>query len=144
MCVLMSTSHWCSGSQSGPEHGRHVSVGAVDPQHQGQGDGHEGPGDAVGTCRQRTAFAGWLLQLFTKVQVVPGQKLKQLIQEDDGQWDLQHHHPLGRIQRGDLEDDLGKSGTSAVIFHYINLFIQRTEVLFFYLEVVPSISIACL
>lgn len=62
-------------SQSGPQHGRHISVSAVDPQHQRQGDSHEGPGDALGTCRQRAAFAGRLLQLFTKFQVVSGQKL---------------------------------------------------------------------
>lgn len=93
-------------SQSGPQHGRHISVGAVDPQHQGQGDGHKGPGDALGTCTQGAAFAGSLLRWFTPVQVVPGKKLEQLVQQDDGQRDLQHHHPLGRIQRGDLEDDL--------------------------------------
>ncbi|KAG7222127.1 hypothetical protein INR49_016699 [Caranx melampygus] len=57
-------------SQSGPQHGGHISVSAVDPQHQRQGDGHEGPGDAVSTCRQRAAFTGRLLQLFTKVQSV--------------------------------------------------------------------------
>lgn len=61
-------------SQSGPQHGGHVSVGAVDPQHQGQGDGHEGPGDALGTCRQRAAF-GRLLHLFTEVHVVAGKIL---------------------------------------------------------------------
>lgn len=61
--------------QSGPQHGGHISVGAVDPQHQGEGDGHEGPGDAFGACRQGAAFAGWLLQLITEVQVVPGHKL---------------------------------------------------------------------
>lgn len=59
-------------SQSGPQHDGHVSVGAVDPQHQGQGDGHEGPGDALGTCRQRAAFASRLLHRFTEVHVVPG------------------------------------------------------------------------
>lgn len=94
-------------SQSGPQDGRHVSVGAVDPQHQGQGDGHKGPGDSLGACRQRAAFACRLLQLFTEFQVVPGHKLKQLVQENDGHRDLQHHQPLGHIQRGDLEDDLG-------------------------------------
>lgn len=112
-CVLMSTSHRCAGrvvhwSQSGPQHGGHVSVCAVDPQHQGQGDGHEGPGDALSACKQGAASAGRLLQLFTQLRVVPGGELEQLVQEDDGKGDLQHHHPLGGIQRGDLEDDLGQ------------------------------------
>lgn len=115
-------------SQSGPQHGRHVSVGAVDPQQKGQGDGHEGPGDALGTCGQRAAFAGRLLQLFTKVQVVPpGHKLKQLVQQDDGQGDLQHHHPLGRIQRGDLEDDLGESMTAFIMQHY-SYFLKKKKI----------------
>lgn len=104
-----------SWGQSGPQHGGHISVGAVDPQHQGQGDGHEGPGDALGACRQRVAFAGRLLQLFTQVQVVPGCILEQLVQQDDGQGDLQHHHPLGGVQRGDLEDDLWKSRTKVAL-----------------------------
>lgn len=95
-------------SQSGPQDGGDVSVGAVDPQHQGQGDGHEGPGDARGACRQVAAGAGWLLVAFTEIQVVPGRKLQQLVQQDDGEGDLQHHHPLGHVQRGDLEDDLGE------------------------------------
>lgn len=116
MRVLMSTSHWCAGrvgrwSQSGPQHGGHVSVGAVDPQHQGQGEGHKGPGDALGACRQGAASAGRLLQLVTKVQVVPGDELEQLVQQDNGQRHLQHHHPLGEVQRGDLEDDLGGATT---------------------------------
>lgn len=94
-------------SQSGPQQGRHISVSDVDPQHQWKGDGHKRPGDSLGTCRQRAAFGGRLLQLFTKVVVVPGQKLKQLIQQDDRHRDLYHHQPLGPIQRGDLENDLG-------------------------------------
>lgn len=93
-------------SQSGPQHGGHVSVGAVDPQHQGQRHGHEGPGDALGACGQGAAF-GRLLRLFTEVHVVAGGILEQLVQQDDGQRDLQHHHPLGGVQGGDLEDDLG-------------------------------------
>lgn len=119
----MSTSHWCTGegvhwSQSGPQHGRHISVSAVDPQHQRQGDGHKGPGDALGTCRQRAAFGGWLLQLFTKVQVVPGKKLKQLVQQDDWQGDLQHHHPLDRIQRGNLEDNLRERASECYSYFF--------------------------
>lgn len=73
-------SRLCS-SQSGPEHVGHVSVGAVDPEDQGEGKGHEGPGDALHTCRQAAAFGvGGLLQLFTGLQVVPGSKLKELVQ----------------------------------------------------------------
>ncbi len=70
----------CS-SQSGPEHVGHVSVGAVDPEDQREGNGHKGPGDALHTCRQEAAFgAGRLLQLFTGLQVVPGGKLEKLVQ----------------------------------------------------------------
>lgn len=70
----------CS-SQSGPEHVGHVSVGAVDPEDQGEGNGHEGPGDSLHTCRQRAASgAGRLLQVFTRLQVVSGSKLEQLVQ----------------------------------------------------------------
>lgn len=87
-CVLTSTSHWCAGgvvcrSQSGPQYGGHVSVCAVDPQHQGQGNGHEGPGNALSACRQGAASLGRLLQLFTQLQVVPGGELQQLVQQDD-------------------------------------------------------------
>lgn len=98
----------CS-SQSGPEHVGHVSVAAVDPEDQGEGQGHEGPGDALHACRQAAASgAGQLLQLFTGLQVVPGSKLQKLVQQDDGQRDLQHHQPLRQVQRRDLEDDLTK------------------------------------
>lgn len=73
-------SRLCS-SQSGPEHVGHVSVGAVDPEDQREGDGHEGPGDALHACRQAAAFgAAGLLQLFTRLQVVPGCKLEELVQ----------------------------------------------------------------
>lgn len=112
-CVLISISHWCTGlgrvvywSQSGPKHVRHVSVEAVDPHHQGEGDGHKGPGDPLHACRQGVAFSGRIVPMFTRFQVVPGRKLKHLIQKDDRQGDLQHHHPLGYIEGGDLENDL--------------------------------------
>lgn len=76
----MEKSRLCS-SQSGPEHVGHVSVGAVDPEDQGEGNGHEGPGDALHACRQAAAFgAGRLLQVFTGLQVVPGGKLEELVQ----------------------------------------------------------------
>lgn len=76
----MEKSRLCS-SQSGPEHVGHVSVGAVDPEDQGEGNGHEGPGDALHACRQAAAFgAGGLLQVFTGLQVVPGGKLEELVQ----------------------------------------------------------------
>lgn len=104
--VMWEMSRLCS-SQSGPEHVGHVSVGAVDPEDQGEGNGHEGPGDSLHACRQAaTSRAGRLLQFFTGLQVVPGCELKKLVQEDDGQRDLQHHQPLRQVQRGDLEDDL--------------------------------------
>lgn len=75
----MEKSRLCS-SQSGPEHVGHVSVGAVDPEDQREGNGHEGPGDALHTCRQAAAFAaGRLLQFFTGLQVVPGGKLENLV-----------------------------------------------------------------
>lgn len=86
----------CS-SQSGPEHVCHVSVGAVNPQHQREGEGHKGPGDALHASKQGAAFAAGLLQLFTRVvlHVVPGCQLQDLVQQEDGQGELQHHQPLG-------------------------------------------------
>lgn len=76
----MEKSRLCS-NQSGHEHVGHVSVAAVDPEDQGESNGHEGPGDALHTCRQGAAFgAGRLLQLFTRLQVVPGGKLEQFVQ----------------------------------------------------------------
>lgn len=81
----------CS-SQSGHEHVSQVSVRAVDPEDQREGNGHKGPGDALHTCKQAAAFgAGELLQLSVALQVVPGSELQQLIKQDDGQRDLQHH-----------------------------------------------------
>ena len=93
-----------AGSHSGPEHGGGVSVDAVNPHHQGEAEGHEGPRHALHACRQRASHR--LLQLFTRFLVVPGHELEDLVQQDDGQGDLQHHHPLGGVQRRDLEDDL--------------------------------------
>lgn len=76
----MEKSRLCS-SQSGPEHVGHVSVAAVDPEDQGEGNGHKGPGDSLHTCRQGAAFGvGRLLQVFTGLQVVPGSKLEQFVQ----------------------------------------------------------------
>lgn len=70
----------CSG-QSGHEHVSHVSVRAVDPHNQWEGNGHEGPGDALHTCKQGAGFAaGRLLQLSTGLQVVPGSKLEHFVQ----------------------------------------------------------------
>lgn len=75
----------CS-SQSGYEHVSQVSVRAVDPEDQREGNGHEGPGHALHTCKQGVAFrAGWLLQLPATIQVVPGSKLKELVEQDDRQ-----------------------------------------------------------
>lgn len=76
----MEKSKLCS-SQSGPEHVGHVSVGAVDPEDQGEGNGHEGPGDSLHTCRQEAAFgAGRFLQVFTRLQVISGSKFEHLVQ----------------------------------------------------------------
>lgn len=76
----MEESRLCS-SQSAPEHVGHVSVGAVDPEDQGEAEGHEGPGDALHACSQAAAVrAGGLFQLFTRLQVVPGRKFQNLVQ----------------------------------------------------------------
>lgn len=81
----MEKSRLCS-SQSGPEHVGHVSVGAVDPEDQGEGNGHKRPGDALHACSEAAAFgAGRLLQFFTRLQVVPGGKLEELVQKNDRQ-----------------------------------------------------------
>lgn len=101
----MARQRW---SHSGPQHGRDVSVGAVDPGHQGQRHGHKGPRNALGACSKRAAL-GRPLQTFTQVQVVPRRILQHLVQQDDGQRDLQHHHPLGGVQGRDLEDDLQRA-----------------------------------
>lgn len=73
----------CLGQSRGVEHLGQVSVSAVDPEHQGQGDGHKRPGDALRAGGQRAA-ALLLLQLLGRLQVVARGKLEQLIQQDDG------------------------------------------------------------
>ena len=123
-CVLMSTSHRCTGrrevrggpagSHSGPKHGGGVSVDAVNPHHQGEADGHEGPGHALHACTQWAALSRRLVQLFTRFLIVPGHELEDLVQQDDGQGDLQHHHPLGGVQGRDLEDDLREGQSKEV------------------------------
>ena len=111
--VLEENSVLGCSSQSRPEHVGHVSVRAVDPQHQWDGEGHEGPGDALHACSEAAALG--LLLLFTGLQVVPGRELEQLVQQDDGQGDLQHHQPLGQVEGGDLEDHLrGGKGVSHI------------------------------
>lgn len=45
------------------------------------------------------------LLVLSFVHVVPGQVLEGLIQEDDGQRNLEHHHPLAPTQWGHLENE---------------------------------------
>lgn len=92
--------------QSRPEHVTKVSVCAIDPDHQGHYEQHEGPGNPVGACRERAGFGATLHTLFTRFQVVAGYKLERLIHENHRQGDFQHHQPLGQVERCDLEDKL--------------------------------------
>jgi len=43
------------------------------------------------------------------INVVAGHELEHLINEDDGEGELQHHHPLFHVQMGQLEDHLRDS-----------------------------------
>ena len=42
------------------------------------------------------------------VGVVPGDELEGLVEQQDGQRELQHHHPLIEGEGGDVEDNLGE------------------------------------
>lgn len=58
--------------------------------------------------RGRLGRRGWGLPL--TVYVVPGQVLEGLIEQDDRQRYLEHHHPLVPAQGGDLENELVGGG----------------------------------
>lgn len=75
-------------NRSAPKGGQVSVFGEVNPQHQGQRQSHEGPGDAAGAGGQGAAFRGGSGQVFTQLQVVPGQELEQLVQKDHGHGDL--------------------------------------------------------
>lgn len=81
--------------QSRPEQLGHVSVSAVDPQHQGEWESNEGPGDALCAGTERAGLALGTVQVFGLVQVISGRKLEHFVQQDDRQGNLQHHKPLG-------------------------------------------------
>lgn len=95
----------CS-DESGPEHFSQVSVDAVDPEHQGECDSHERPGDAIGAGAKRARVPRGRVQFFTGFEVIPSCEFQELVQQDDGQGDFQHHQPLGHVQRRDLKDHL--------------------------------------
>lgn len=100
----------CS-DESGPEHFSQVSVDAVDPEHQGERESHKRPGDALGAGTERARLSRGRVQIFTGFEIIPGCEFQHLIQQDDWQRDLQHHQPLGHVQRRDLKDHLEDSRT---------------------------------
>lgn len=53
--------------RSRKKHVTKVSVCAIKPNHQRQGQQHKRPGDPLGTCRQRTWFGGRWHTIFTRL-----------------------------------------------------------------------------